>query len=158
MSINGMRELGWTLEYNISWVFCGQSKFDCWVWSFIKHSRYIVLQSPSQFPHPIYRHFPHKKRPWWWERPKAGREGDDKGQMVGWHHQLHGHGFEQAPGDGEGQRSLAWGSPCVRKSQTQLSDWTATISQEVLVLNTYTLTWIDCRWAVCPTSALKPVL
>ena len=27
--------------------------------------------------------------------------------MVGWHHQLSGHGFEQAPGDGEGQGSLA---------------------------------------------------
>ena len=23
--------------------------------------------------------------------------------MVGWHHQLNGHDFEQAPGDGEGQ-------------------------------------------------------
>ena len=25
--------------------------------------------------------------------------------MVGWHHQLNGHEFEQTPGDGEGQRS-----------------------------------------------------
>ena len=24
-------------------------------------------------------------------------------EMVGWHHQLNGHEFEQAPGDGEGQ-------------------------------------------------------
>ena len=33
--------------------------------------------------------------------------------MVGWHHQLNGHGFEQDPGDTEGQGSLAccsqWG-------------------------------------------------
>ena len=28
--------------------------------------------------------------------------------MVGWHHQLNGHVFEQAPGDAEGQGSLAW--------------------------------------------------
>ena len=27
--------------------------------------------------------------------------------MVGWHHQLDKHEFEQAPGDGEGQGSLA---------------------------------------------------
>ena len=27
--------------------------------------------------------------------------------MVGWHHQFDGHQFEQAPGDGEGQGSLA---------------------------------------------------
>ena len=28
-------------------------------------------------------------------------------EMVGWHHQLTGHEFEQTPGDGEGQGSLA---------------------------------------------------
>ena len=39
--------------------------------------------------------------------------------MVGWHHQLNGHEFEQAPGDSEGQGSLACCSP---KSWTQLSD------------------------------------
>ena len=32
-------------------------------------------------------------------------------EMVGWHHQLGGHEFEQAPGDGEGQGSLACCSP-----------------------------------------------
>ena len=32
-------------------------------------------------------------------------------EMVGWHQQLHGHEFEQAPGDGEGQGSLACCSP-----------------------------------------------
>ena len=28
-------------------------------------------------------------------------------KMVGWHYRLNGRKFEQAPGDGEGQRSLA---------------------------------------------------
>ena len=32
--------------------------------------------------------------------------------MVGWHHRFNGHEFEQAPGDGEGQGSLACCSPC----------------------------------------------
>ena len=27
-------------------------------------------------------------------------------EMIGWHHQLNGHEFEQAPGDGDGQGSL----------------------------------------------------
>ena len=31
--------------------------------------------------------------------------------MVGWHHRLNGHEFEQALGDGEGQGSLACCSP-----------------------------------------------
>ena len=30
-------------------------------------------------------------------------------EMVGWHHRLNGHEFEQALGDGEGQGGLACG-------------------------------------------------
>ena len=36
-------------------------------------------------------------------------------EMVGWHYRLDGHEFEQAPGVGEGQESLACYSPRVRK-------------------------------------------
>ena len=36
-------------------------------------------------------------------------------EMLGWHHQLNGHESEQAPGDGEGQGSLACCSPWGRK-------------------------------------------
>ena len=32
-------------------------------------------------------------------------------EMVGWHHRLNGHEFEQAPGDSEGQGSLMCCSP-----------------------------------------------
>ena len=35
--------------------------------------------------------------------------------MVGWHHQLTGHVFEQAPGDGEGQGGLVRYSPWSHK-------------------------------------------
>ena len=35
--------------------------------------------------------------------------------MVGWHHQLNRHEFEQTPGDGEEHRSLACRSPWGRK-------------------------------------------
>ena len=38
-----------------------------------------------------------------WERLRAGGEGDDRGCMVGWHHRLSGHKFEQPLGDCEGQ-------------------------------------------------------
>ena len=30
-------------------------------------------------------------------------------EMVGWHHWLNAHEFEQTPGDSEGQGSLVWG-------------------------------------------------
>ena len=36
-------------------------------------------------------------------------------EMVGWHHQLNRHEFEQALGDGERQGSLACISPWSRK-------------------------------------------
>ena len=40
-------------------------------------------------------------------------------EMVGWHHRLNGHEFEQAPSDGEGQRSLECCSPwCCKESDT----------------------------------------
>ena len=39
------------------------------------------------------------------------RWGLTEDEMVGWHHQLSGHEFEQTPGDSEGQGSLACCSP-----------------------------------------------
>ena len=61
--------------------------------------------------------------------PDAGkdRRQEEKGttddEMVGWHHRLNGHEFEQALGDIEGQRSLVCCSPWVYKESdtTELS-------------------------------------
>ena len=53
--------------------------------------------------------------------PDAGKDwgqeekGTTEDEMVEWHHRLNGHEFEQALGDGEGQGSLACGSPWGRK-------------------------------------------
>ena len=49
--------------------------------------------------------------------PDAGKDlGQEKkwateDEMIGWHHQLNGHEFEQSPGHSEGQGSLACCSP-----------------------------------------------
>ena len=67
--------------------------------------------------------------------PDAGKDWgqEEKGateyEMVGWHHWLNGHEFEQTPGDSEGQRSPACCSPWVTKSRTWLSDWTTSCSR-----------------------------
>ena len=37
--------------------------------------------------------------------------GKTEDEMVGWHHRLNGHEFEQALGDGEGQGGLLCCSP-----------------------------------------------
>ena len=45
--------------------------------------------------------------------PDAGKDrgleekGAAENEMIGWYHRLNGHEFEQAPGNGEGQGSLA---------------------------------------------------
>ena len=51
-------------------------------------------------------------------------KGTTENEMVGWHHQLDGHEFEQAPGVGDGQGSLACFSLWVTKDWTWLSNWT----------------------------------
>ena len=42
---------------------------------------------------------------------RAGGKGATEDEMVGWHHQLDGHEFEQAPGDGDGQGGLSCYGP-----------------------------------------------
>ena len=63
--------------------------------------------------------------------PDAGKDwrqekkGTTKDEMVEWHHWLDGHEFEQAPGIGDGQGSLACCSPWGRKEldTTERLNW-----------------------------------
>ena len=69
-----------------------------------------------------------------WLIGKDSDSGKDWGQekraieneMVGWHHWLNGHEFEQTLGDSEGQGSLVCCNSWGWKSQTWLSNWTTT--------------------------------
>ena len=70
----------------------------------MKHSHHTVFSSESAL---CIRW----QRPWCWEKLRAREEGGHKDEMVGWHHQLNGHEFEKAPGDGEGQGNLVCCSP-----------------------------------------------
>ena len=60
------------------------------------------------------------------KNPDAGNDwgqeekGATEDEMVGWHHRLNGHEFEQTPGDSEGQRSLVCYSPWGRRVR---QDW-----------------------------------
>ena len=64
--------------------------------------------------------------------PDAGKDwrqeekGTTEDEMVGWHHRLNGHEFEQAPGVGDGQGSLACCSPRGHKESdtTEWLNWT----------------------------------
>ena len=54
------------------------------------------------------------------------KKGTTEDEMVGWHHWLDGHEFEQAPGVGDGQGSLACCSPWGHKEldTTEQLNWT----------------------------------
>ena len=52
---------------------------------------------------------------------EGGEKGMTEDEIFGWHHWLNEHEFEWAPGDGEGQGSLACCSPWAQKSDT--TEW-----------------------------------
>ena len=58
-----------------------------------------------------------------WRQKKKGTTEDE---MVGWHHRLDGHEFEQGPGVGNGQGSLVCCSPwgCKESDMTEWLNWT----------------------------------
>ena len=70
-----------------------------------------------------------------WKGPDAGKDWRQKekrkteDEMVGWHHRHDGHEFEQTPGVGDGQGSLAcccpWG--CKESDTTEWLNWTEPI-------------------------------
>ena len=76
-------------------------------------------------------HWPPDAKSWLIRKdPEAGKDwrqkekGMTEVKMVGWHHWLGGHEFEQTLGDSGGQRSLQ--SMGAAKSWTWLRDWTTT--------------------------------
>ena len=134
----------WELNYKESWVpknWCfwtvvlekTQSPLDCkeiqpvhskggQSWVFIGRTD-AKAETPILWP-------PDGKNQFIWKDPDAGEDwrweakGTTEDEMVWWHHQLDGHEFEQAPGVGDEQESLACCSLWIAESQIQLSDWT----------------------------------
>ena len=68
----------------------------------------------------------HLKRPWCWERLRAGGVGTIEDEMVGWHHWHSAHGFGWTLGVGDGQGGLAccgsWGHK--ELDMTERLNWT----------------------------------
>ena len=64
---------------------------------------------------------PNAGKDWRWQE-----KGMTEDEMVGWYHWLNGHEFEQAPGVGDGQGSLACWSPwgCKESDTTEWLNWT----------------------------------
>ena len=69
-------------------------------------------------------------------------KGTTQDEMSGWHLQINGHEFEQAPGVGDGQRSLVCCSPCGRKEldTTEWLNWTEKITNYYAIC--FPILWI----------------
>ena len=75
----------------------------------------------------------HLKGPWCWERLQE-EKGMTDDEMVGWHHRLDGHEFEQPPGVGDGAGVLqSMGSHRV------IHDWATELNSEVIFIISLTL-------------------
>ena len=102
--------------------------------------------------------------------PDAGKDwrqeekGTTEDKMVGWHHRLNGHKFEQALGVGEGQVSLACCGPCGCKESdmTEWLNWTVAGLAPLFHAQSFHLwchfrIWEDCqRITTSPISKMKP--
>ena len=79
---------------NQSWIFIGRTDSEA--------------KAPTLWPFDlIWRNDSFDLKKWLiWKDPDAGKDWRQKGmtedEMIGWHHRLSGHEFEQALGDGEG--------------------------------------------------------
>ena len=62
--------------------------------------------------------------------------------MVGWHHQLNGHEFEQTLGEGEGQGSLACCSPWSRKELDMTEQGNGLIYERICILQASNLIFL----------------
>ena len=67
------------------------------------------------------------------ESRRRWRQRMTEDEMVGWHHQLNGHEFEQALGVGDGQGSLVCCSPwsCKESDMAEQLNWLIDVKKEV---------------------------
>ena len=91
----------------------------------------FIVRTDGEAEAPIF--WPPDVKNWLSEKdPNAGKDwrqekkGMIEDEMVGWHHWLNAHEFEQAPGVGDGQGSLACCSPwgCRELDTTERLNWT----------------------------------
>ena len=102
----------------------------------------VGLMLKRQYSGHLIRRLTDWKRPWCWEGFKSGGEGTTEDEMVGRHHWLNRHEFEQALGDSERQGSLACCSPWGRKEsdtteQLNINNKIKLLDQRCWIINLY---------------------
>ena len=98
-------------KVNQSWIFIGRTNTEAGV---------PILWSPNM-KNWLTGKDPDAGKDW-----RQEEKGTTEDEMVGWHHQLDGHEFEQALEVGDGQKSLACCSPWGHK-ESETTEWTELI-------------------------------
>ena len=125
------------------WLFCSNCSWGSHVNPKRNQSWILIGRTDAEAETPIL--WPPDAKSWLiWKHPDAGKdrrqeEGTTEDEMVGWHHRLNGHEFEQAPGVGDGQGGLACCSPRGHKESdtTEPLNWTE-LKQEPGLIGTQT--------------------
>ena len=81
----------------------------CWSWSSSTLATWLMSQ--------LIRKDPEAGKDW-----RREEKGTTEDEVVGWHHQLDGHEFEQAPGVGDGQGNLACCNPWGH-NEPDMTEW-----------------------------------
>ena len=107
------------VSFGLQWDPIGQSKGNQ-LWIFIVRTD-AKAEAPMLWP-PDGKNWliskdPDARKDW-----RQEEKGTTENEMVGRHHQLNGHEFEQAPGVGDGRGSLACYSPWDRK-EVDMTEW-----------------------------------
>ena len=158
----------WTMEKVEHW---RTDAFDLWCWRRLLRVPWTAKRSNQLIIKEINLSIYWKDWCWswssntlatWWEDhlatgkdPDAGKDwrqvekGTAEDEMVGWHHRVNGHEYQQAPRVGDGQGSLACCSPqgCKESDTTEWLNW--------IELNWYTQLYM-C--ACCVTSVMSGFL
>ena len=123
----------WTIKKAVYWRI---NAFEVWCWQTLEspldckeiqpvhpkgnQSWIVIGRTDAEAEAPIF--WPPDEKNWLVRKdPDAGKDlrqekkGTAEDKVVGWHHQLDGHDFEQPPGDGEGQGSLVCCGPWGRR-------------------------------------------
>ena len=91
-----------------------------WPWIFIGRTdaeAETLILSPPGAKNWLLGKDPDAGKDWRWEE-----KGMTEDEIIGWHHRLNGHEFEQAPGVADGQGSLACCSPRGHK-KSDMTEW-----------------------------------
>ena len=92
---------------NQPWIFIGRTDADA----------ETPILGPPNAKNWLIRKDPDAGKDWRWEE-----KGTTEDKMVGWHHQLNGHEFEQASGVADGQGGLVCCSPWGLK-EVDMTEW-----------------------------------